>query len=91
MIDIGSPDPERMSPINVVKYLNDVFGNDSRIKMTVIDDVDTIKKEYPLAHAVTRASLAGMMTKNVVGFVFDIVCCSSSSSSSYCASRVQVN
>lgn len=70
MIDIGSPDPERMSPINVVKYLNDVFGNDSRIKMTVIDDVDTIKKEYPLAHAVTRASLAGMMTKNVVGFCF---------------------
>ncbi|CDS11021.1 hypothetical protein LRAMOSA03285 [Lichtheimia ramosa] len=56
--DIGSPDPERMSPINVVKYLNDVFGNDSRIKMTVIDDVDIIKKEYPLAHAVTRASLA---------------------------------
>lgn len=51
-----------MSPINVVKYLNEVFGNDSRIKMTVVDDVDTIKKEYPLAHAVTRASLAGMVS-----------------------------
>ncbi|KAI9496457.1 hypothetical protein BDB00DRAFT_808934 [Zychaea mexicana] len=56
--DIGSPDPERMSPIQVVKYLQDTFGKDPRIKMTVIDDIETIKKEYPLAHAVTRASLA---------------------------------
>ena len=48
-----------MSPINVVKYLQDVFGKDPHIKMTVIEDIETIKKEYPLAHAVTRASLAG--------------------------------
>ncbi|KAI9253845.1 hypothetical protein BDA99DRAFT_486094 [Phascolomyces articulosus] len=56
--DIGSPDPERMSPIQVVKYLQEVFGKDPHIKMTVIDDIEAIKKEYPLAHAVTRASLA---------------------------------
>ncbi|KAI9311182.1 hypothetical protein BX666DRAFT_1998697 [Dichotomocladium elegans] len=56
--DIGSPDPERMSPINIVKYLEEMFKDDSNIKMTVIDDIDVIKKEYPLAHAVTRASLA---------------------------------
>ncbi|KAI8143819.1 hypothetical protein BJV82DRAFT_86061 [Fennellomyces sp. T-0311] len=56
--DVGSPDPERMSPIQVVKYLQDTFGNDPHVHMTVVDDIDTIKKEYPLAHAVTRASLA---------------------------------
>ncbi|CAO3632478.1 unnamed protein product [Cunninghamella blakesleeana] len=55
--DIGSPDPEQMSPIQIVKYLETVFKNNKNVKMTVIDDVDVIKKEYPLAHAVTRASL----------------------------------
>ncbi|CAO3634412.1 unnamed protein product [Cunninghamella echinulata] len=55
--DIGSPDPEQMSPIQIVKYLESIFKNDKNVKMTVIDDVDVIKKEYPLAHAVTRASL----------------------------------
>lgn len=48
-----------MSPIQIVKYLETVFKNDKNVKMTVIDDIDVIKKEYPLAHAVTRASLAG--------------------------------
>ncbi|KAI8365187.1 uncharacterized protein BYT42DRAFT_505763 [Radiomyces spectabilis] len=56
--DIGSPDPERMSPIQVVKYLQEQFKDSKNVKMTVIDDIDAIKKEYPLAHAVTRASLA---------------------------------
>ncbi|KAI8098450.1 uncharacterized protein BX664DRAFT_287936 [Halteromyces radiatus] len=55
--DIGSPDPEQMSPIQIVKYLESTFKNANNIKMTVIDDIDTIKKEYPLAHAVSRASL----------------------------------
>ncbi|KAI7865868.1 hypothetical protein BDF14DRAFT_1744011 [Spinellus fusiger] len=56
--DIGSPDPERMSPIRIVEYLQEQFKDDSVVKMTVINDIDVIKKEYPLAHAVTRASLA---------------------------------
>ncbi|CAO3590974.1 unnamed protein product [Absidia cylindrospora] len=55
--DIGSPDPEQMSPIQIVKYLESIFKNDKNVKMTVIDDVDIIAKEYPLAHAVSRASL----------------------------------
>ncbi|SAM05852.1 hypothetical protein [Absidia glauca] len=55
--DIGSPDPEQMSPIQIVKYLESVFKNDKNVKMTVIDDIDIINKEYPLAHAVCRASL----------------------------------
>ncbi|KAF7731607.1 Cytosol aminopeptidase, catalytic domain [Apophysomyces ossiformis] len=56
--DIGSPDPERMSPIQIVKYLREEFKDAKNVKMTVIEDIDVIKKEYPLAHAVTRASLA---------------------------------
>ncbi|KAG2174004.1 hypothetical protein INT44_000118 [Umbelopsis vinacea] len=57
--DIGSPDPERMSPINVTKYVEEVaFKGVDNIKLSVIEDLETIKKEYPLAHAVTRASLA---------------------------------
>lgn len=58
--DIGSPDPERMSPINVTKYIKEVaFKDVDNVKISVIEDLEVIKKEYPLAHAVTRASLAG--------------------------------
>jgi leucyl aminopeptidase len=50
-----------MSPINVAKYIQEVaFKGVDNIKINVIEDIDIIKKEYPLAHAVTRASLAGM-------------------------------
>jgi leucyl aminopeptidase len=56
--DIGNPDPEIMSPINIAKYIQEQFKNDANIKLSVIDDIETIKKEYPMAYAVTRASLA---------------------------------
>ncbi|OBZ87341.1 putative aminopeptidase W07G4.4 [Choanephora cucurbitarum] len=56
--DIGNPDPEIMSPINIAKYIQEEFKNVDNIKVTIIDNVDEIKKNYPLAHAVTRASLA---------------------------------
>ncbi|ORX62669.1 Zn-dependent exopeptidase [Hesseltinella vesiculosa] len=55
--DIGNPDPERMSPIRIVDYLQTVFKDQTNIKLTIIDDLDVIQKEYPLAHAVCRASL----------------------------------
>jgi leucyl aminopeptidase len=52
-----------MSPINVTKYIQEVaFKGVDNIKISVIEDIEAIKKEYPLAHAVTRASLAGMGT-----------------------------
>ncbi|KAG1225044.1 hypothetical protein G6F35_003643 [Rhizopus arrhizus] len=56
--DIGNPDPEIMSPIHIVEYIQEQFKDAKNIKLTVIDDVEAIRKEYPLAHAVTRASLA---------------------------------
>ncbi|KAI7890372.1 uncharacterized protein EV154DRAFT_511405 [Mucor mucedo] len=55
--DIGNPDPEIMSPINVAKYVVEQFKDIENVKVTVIDDMDIILKNYPLAHAVTRASL----------------------------------
>ncbi|KAI8066591.1 hypothetical protein BC940DRAFT_320008 [Gongronella butleri] len=55
--DIGNPDPERMSPIKVVEYLETVFKGVDNVKMTVISDPAVLEKEYPLAHAVCRASL----------------------------------
>ncbi|RCH87043.1 Cytosol aminopeptidase, catalytic domain [Rhizopus stolonifer] len=56
--DIGNPDPEIMSPINIAKYIQEQFKGVENIKVSVIEDVNEIKKNYPLAHAVTRASLA---------------------------------
>ncbi|KAG2200681.1 hypothetical protein INT47_005837 [Mucor saturninus] len=58
-VDIGSPDPEMMSPENIVRYIQEHFQEDSScIQIKVIENIETIKKEYPLAHAVTRASIA---------------------------------
>lgn len=56
--DIGNPDPEIMSPIHIAEYIQEQFKDVKNIKLTIIDDVEVIRKEYPLAHAVTRASLA---------------------------------
>lgn len=50
-----------MSPENIVRYIQEHFQEDSScIQIKVIENIETIKKEYPLAHAVTRASLAGI-------------------------------
>ncbi|KAI8646854.1 hypothetical protein BD408DRAFT_358856 [Parasitella parasitica] len=56
--DIGNPDPEIMSPINIANYIQEQFKDVSNVKVSVIEDIEYIKKNYPLAHAVTRASLA---------------------------------
>ncbi|KAI9475531.1 MAG: hypothetical protein EXX96DRAFT_573654 [Benjaminiella poitrasii] len=56
--DIGNPDPEIMSPINIAKYIQEQFAGVENVKVSIMDDIEEIKKNYPLAHAVTRASLA---------------------------------
>lgn len=53
--DIGVGDPERMAPSSVEAYIKPLFDN---LKVTVIDDVDVINKEYPLFGAVNRAANA---------------------------------
>ncbi|KAL6076418.1 CARP [Balamuthia mandrillaris] len=53
--DIGSADPERMTPHNAAKYLTEAF-NGSGVSVEVVADLQELKKEYPLAYAVGRCS-----------------------------------
>ncbi|KAF2893997.1 hypothetical protein ILUMI_12175, partial [Ignelater luminosus] len=53
--DIGGADPERMTPINVQNYVEEIFSK-TNIKISVIDDPNVFAKEYPLFEAVNRAA-----------------------------------
>ncbi|KAI9094669.1 hypothetical protein DFS34DRAFT_651911 [Phlyctochytrium arcticum] len=54
--DMGGADPERMTPLRAAEYVENSFkGTD--VKVTVTKDTDVLLKEYPLLHAVARASL----------------------------------
>lgn len=53
--DIGGGDPERMSPPNVSKYVEQAFTS-GIIKVTTISDQDRFVKEFPLFAAVNRAA-----------------------------------
>ena len=48
-----------MTPIKFAEYVAAYFKTQSNIKMTIIEDVDYMEKEYPLLHAVARCSLSG--------------------------------
>lgn len=54
--DIGTGDPERMSPQNIEKYIRNEFSGDTRISINVISDINVIEKDYPLFAAVNRAA-----------------------------------
>ncbi|KAH8361882.1 hypothetical protein KR200_006266, partial [Drosophila serrata] len=53
--DIGVGDPERMTPIQVEKYIKPLFD---KLSVTVISDLKILQKEYPLFAAVNRAAEA---------------------------------
>lgn len=54
--DIGGGSPERTNPLQCAELIKEAFkGTD--INVTVIDDYETIQKEYPLMAAVGRASI----------------------------------
>eukprot|EP00794_Sanderia_malayensis_P005103 gene5103-5750_t len=53
--DIGGSDPERMAAKRVVEYLCKVF-KDSSVTVSVEDNVEELKKKYPLLSAVNRAA-----------------------------------
>jgi hypothetical protein len=52
--DIGGGDPELMSPPNAAAYITTVFAGTS-VAVKVIDNVEEIHKNFPLAHAVARS------------------------------------
>ncbi|KAG0239208.1 hypothetical protein B0O80DRAFT_405150 [Mortierella sp. GBAus27b] len=56
--DLGSPNCERMAPPKFADYVQDYFKDKAVIKTTVLEDPDTILKNYPLLHAVARCSLS---------------------------------
>jgi leucyl aminopeptidase len=55
--DIGGPDPERMAPLRCAEYIKQAFAAYPSVKATIKDDVEQLKKDYPLLHAVARASI----------------------------------
>lgn len=54
--DLCGTEPERMAPPGFADYCVAAFQN-SNVSVDVIADDTTIKKEYPLLHAVARASV----------------------------------
>ncbi|XP_045508911.1 putative aminopeptidase W07G4.4 [Colias croceus] len=54
--DIAGGDPERMAPAKIVEYVKHSFAGDTNITINVIDNLETIAKEYPLLAAVSRAA-----------------------------------
>ena len=53
--DIGDGDPQRMAPPYVAEYVINLFQG-SNIKVTIDDNQDKIKNEYPLIAAVSRCA-----------------------------------
>ncbi|KAJ3314084.1 Cytosol aminopeptidase, catalytic domain [Boothiomyces sp. JEL0838] len=56
--DIGGGDPERMAPLKCAAYIQEAFKDVPNVKVTIIREHETLKKEFPLLHAVARCSLA---------------------------------
>ena len=54
--DIGGSDPERMSTLNVVSYVETLFSGSS-VRVEVISDPDVIKRDFPCLSIVDRGSL----------------------------------
>lgn len=55
--DIGGSDPERMSAINVAKYVEDTFYGSSVVKVEVISDKAEINHQFPCLGIVDRGSV----------------------------------
>ncbi|KAE9554366.1 hypothetical protein FO519_002425 [Halicephalobus sp. NKZ332] len=53
--DIGDGDPQRMAPPKVAEYVKSLFEGTS-VKITIDDDQEKIKQEYPLLAAVNRSA-----------------------------------
>lgn len=54
--DIGSADPERMAPLRLAEIVRKECEA-AGVAVTTLADLDTLRKDYPLLHAVARASV----------------------------------
>ena len=69
--DLGGTEPERMAPARFAEYCEEAFA-DGPVRVEVVEDVEQLEKEYPLAMAVGRASLAVPRHRpRVVRLVYD--------------------
>lgn len=55
--DLGGTEPEQMRPEGFAAYCREAFSG-TPVEVSVVSDVDVLRKEYPLLSAVARASLA---------------------------------
>ncbi len=55
--DLGGTEPERMAPLRMAEFCYEHFGGSS-VRVEVLDEVELLRREYPLLHAVGRASYA---------------------------------
>ena len=53
--DIGSGDPERMTPLRLAEAVRGAC-EEAGVSVQILDDLATLRTEYPLLHAVARAS-----------------------------------
>jgi leucyl aminopeptidase len=54
--DLCGTEPERMAPPRFAQYCEQAFA-DSAVKVEVISDDETLRRDYPLLHAVGRCSV----------------------------------
>ncbi|MEM9691169.1 MAG: leucyl aminopeptidase family protein, partial [Myxococcota bacterium] len=54
--DIGGTEPERMAPPGAAAYCRELFAG-SAVTCEVVDDIDLLRREYPLLMAVANASV----------------------------------
>lgn len=54
--EIGSADPERMTPLKLAKQVEECEA--AGIDVSIIDDLSTLRADYPLLYSVARASVA---------------------------------
>lgn len=53
--DLAGTNPERMAPPRFAAYCREAFA-DRPVDVTVVDDLPTLERDYPLLYAVARAS-----------------------------------
>ena len=54
--DLCGTEPERMAPPRFAEYCEQTFSN-SKVSVSVIDDMPTLEKDFPLLWSVARASI----------------------------------
>jgi leucyl aminopeptidase len=66
--DIGGADPERMTPMRIANYVDELFAN-SKVTVHVIQELSILEERYPLLAAVNRAANGEYYAIDVCNFI----------------------